>query len=119
VTKIVTVILGQHGGPTTTSMAEALSDGCWSSTLLGRQVVRPRLSGGSQGLVLDVGIERSSTLRSELGGDAWSSPAVRGGGCPGPDCFFYLFVRVVFVKWKVPSSNSRFFQDKRCKGAFL
>ncbi|KAK1643349.1 hypothetical protein QYE76_061154 [Lolium multiflorum] len=92
VTKIVTVILGQQGGPSTTSMEEALSVSCWSSTLRGSQVVRPRLSGGSQGLDLVAGNECSSILRSDLGGDAWRSPTVGGSGFPGPDRFFYLLM---------------------------
>jgi hypothetical protein len=108
VTKIVTVILGQHGGPTTTSMAEALSDGCWSSTLLGRQVVRPRLSGGSQGLVLDVGIECSSILLSELGENASSSPALGDRGAHVLDCIFYFLSRVLFVKCKAHLKITRF-----------
>jgi hypothetical protein len=55
-------------------------------------------------------------MRSELGGDAWSSPAVRGGDYLGPDCFFSLFVRVVFVKWKALSS--RFLWARDVKGLF-
>jgi hypothetical protein len=53
VTRFVTVILGQQGGPSSsTSMTEALMVSCWSSTPLGSQVVRLRLSGGSQGIDL-------------------------------------------------------------------
>jgi hypothetical protein len=119
VTKHVTVILGQYGGPiSSTSMAEALSVGCWSSTPRGRQVVRPRLSGGRQGLDLVVGNGRSSIMRSELGGDASSSPAVRGRDYLGPDCFFSILVRVVFVKWKALSSNFRFLWARDVKGLF-
>jgi hypothetical protein len=99
-------------------MVEALMVGCWSSTPLGSKVVRPRLSGGSQGLDLGAGQERSSIMRSELGGDAWSSPAVGGRGSLGPDSFFYLFVRVVFVKWKAPSSNFRFLRARDVKWLF-
>jgi hypothetical protein len=55
-------------------MMEAQLICCWSSTLIDGQVVRPRPSSGSQGLDLVAGHERSSLLRSELGGIAWSSP---------------------------------------------
>jgi hypothetical protein len=104
VTKLVTMIFGQYGGPSSsTSMAEAFSVGCWSSTPRGRQVVRPRLSGGRQGLDLVVGNGRSSIMRSELGGDASSSPAVRGGDYLGPDCL---------------SSNFRFLWARDVKGLF-
>jgi hypothetical protein len=99
-------------------MAEALLVGCWSSTPLGSQVVRPRLSGGSQGLDLGAGEEHSSILRSELGGDAWSSPAVGGRDALGPDCFSHLLVRVFFVKWEAPSSNFRFLRARDVKGLF-
>jgi hypothetical protein len=89
-------------------MAKALMVGCWSSTPLGSQVVRPRLSGGSQGLDLQAGQERSSGLRSGLGGDAWSSPVVGGRDDLGLDCFFHLLARVFFVKWKAPLQNLGF-----------
>jgi hypothetical protein len=78
VTKSVTVIFGQKGGPSSsTSMAEALLVGCCSSTPLGRQVVRPRLSRGSQGwiLTLDKSIRaycaRDSRRRLESAGVGW------------------------------------------------
>jgi hypothetical protein len=76
VTVFVTVILGQDGGPSSTSMMEALLISYWSSTLLDSQVVCPRPSRGSQGLDLVAGQDRSSLLRSELGGNAWSSPTL-------------------------------------------
>jgi hypothetical protein len=57
-------------------------------------------------------------MRSELGGDAWSSPAVRGGDYLGPDCFFSILVRVVFVKWKALSSKFRFVCARDVKGLF-
>jgi hypothetical protein len=50
VTKVVTVFFGQDGGhSSSTSMAEALKVGCWSSTPRESQVVRPRLS--ARGLI--------------------------------------------------------------------
>jgi hypothetical protein len=117
VTMLVTVIFGQKSGPTsTTSMAEAQSIGCWSSTPTGSQVVHPRLSEGSQGPDLVVGDERSSTPRSGLGGDALNSPAACGRVTFGLDCFFYFLVRVVSVNWKDLSSNSRFYRARDVKG---
>jgi hypothetical protein len=119
VTKIVAVFFGQDGGQSSTSSkTEALMVGRWSSTPTGSQVVHSRLSGGSQGLDLGPGQGRSGTSRSELGRDAWSSPAVVGRGLPGLDCFFYSLFRVVFVKWKVPSSNCRFLWTRDVKGLF-
>jgi hypothetical protein len=48
VTSFLTAILGQNGGPaSSTSMAEALKTNCWSSTPMEGQVVRPRLSNGN------------------------------------------------------------------------
>jgi hypothetical protein len=118
VTVFVTVILGQDGGPSSSSMAEALLISCWSSTLLDSQVVRPRPSSGSQGLDLVVGNGRSSLLRSELGGNAWGSPAFGGRGAFGLDCFFHFLVRVFLVKWRAPSSNVWFLRARDVKGSF-
>jgi hypothetical protein len=117
VTKVVTVFFGQDGGQSSsTSMTEALLVGCWSSTPLESQVVRPRPSSGSQGPDLDAEHERSSTMRSGLGRDAWSSPTVGGRDTLGLDCFSYLLVRVFFVNWKAPSSNTRFCRVRDVKG---
>jgi hypothetical protein len=102
------VILGRSGVPSATSMAEALMVGCWSSTPRGSQVVRPRLSSGSQGPDLRAGQEYSSVLCSGLGGDAWSPPAMSGIGALGLDCFSFFLVRVLFAKWRASSSNFRF-----------
>jgi hypothetical protein len=71
--KFVIAIFGQDGGPSSSSMAEALTIDCWSSTSVEGQVVRPRPSNGSQGLDLLAGVERSSSPRSKLGG----TPRVR------------------------------------------
>jgi hypothetical protein len=98
VTKLVTMIFGQDGGPSSTSMAEALLIDCWSSTLLEDQVVRPRPFSGSQGLDLVAGVECSSSLRSELGGNTWNSPALCGRGTTVLDCFFILFLQGAFCK---------------------
>jgi hypothetical protein len=118
VTMFVTVILGQDGGPSSSSMAEALLISCWSSTLLDSQVVSPRPSSGSQGLDLVVGQDRSSLLRSELGGNAWSSPALGGRDAFRLDCFFHFLVRVFFVKLRASSSDVRFLRTRDVKGSF-
>jgi hypothetical protein len=47
-TRVVSVILGQQGDPSSTSVLEALRSICWCSTPLGVQVVRPRPPGGCQ-----------------------------------------------------------------------
>nr|XP_051196835.1 uncharacterized protein LOC127310183 [Lolium perenne] len=96
-TELVAVILGQHGGPSSTSRSEALRFICWSSTPPEDQVVRPRHSGGCQWRNLLAGMEYSSMQLLELGGDAWSSPA-KGGRGTVLDCFFSYNFRVLSVK---------------------
>jgi hypothetical protein len=112
VTEFVTAIFGQDGGPSSSSMVEALLINCWSSTLLEGQVVRPRLLSGNKGFDLVARVEHSSMLRSELGGNALSSPVLGGRGTIVLDCFFYFSFRVLFVKWGASSSNVRFFYGK-------
>jgi hypothetical protein len=46
-------------------------------------------------------------LLSELGGNAWSSPAFGDSGTLVFDCFFS---RGLFAKWKVLCSNFQFFR---------
>jgi hypothetical protein len=99
-TKLVAVIFGQEGDPSSTSSSEALWFIGWSSTLLEGQVVRPRSFGCSQRLDLVVGVELSSLLLSEIGGKAWSSPAFGGRGVLVLACFFFFSFRVLFVKLK-------------------
>jgi hypothetical protein len=55
----VAMILGQEGGPNSTSLSEALSIRRWSSKPLEDQVVCPRPSGNSQRPDLGVGGESS------------------------------------------------------------
>jgi hypothetical protein len=116
--KFVIAIFDQDGGPSSTSMAEAVLIDCWSSTPVEGQVVRPRPSSGSQGLDLLAGVESSSSPRSELGGNASSSPVFCGRGPTVLDCFFLLSFRGLVVKWKVSSSNVRFPRARDDKGTF-
>jgi hypothetical protein len=97
-TKLIAVIFGQQGDPYSKSSLEALWFICWSSTSLEGQVVRPRSSSCSHWLDLLAGVELSSVLLSELGGDAWSSPACGGRGTEVLDCFLLFSSRVLFCK---------------------
>jgi hypothetical protein len=111
------VNLGQNGGPSSTSVAEALLwIRCWSSSLLRHQVVRPRWLGGDQWLRFFVGRERSSCMPLFLGGDALRTPARGGGDTQGPDCVLSFRSRVFSVIPEALSSNSRFLNASDVKG---
>jgi hypothetical protein len=100
-TDAIAVIFGWNGGPSSTSVAEACT---WihrrSSTLLGSQVVRPRNPRSGRRLGFFVGRDPSSNLLSNLGGNAWRSPAAGGGGSPVCSMVFSFFARVLSVKVK-------------------
>jgi hypothetical protein len=55
-TKLIAVIFGQQGDPSSTSDLEALRSNCWCSTPLEAQVVRPRSPGGCQRLDILAGV---------------------------------------------------------------
>jgi hypothetical protein len=105
------MILGRKGGPNSTSTAEAFSGAnCWSSALLHPQVVRPRWCGGDQRCWYFVGAGPTSKLSSDLGGDAWRSPAMNGGGDARVlDCVFIFLGRVFLVNLEALTSNFRSF----------
>jgi hypothetical protein len=105
------MILGQKGGPNSSSMAEAFSGAaCWISALLHPQVVRPRWCGGDQRCWYFVGAGPTSKLSSDLGGDAWRSPAMNGGGDARVlDCVFIFLGRVFLVNLEALTSNLRSF----------
>jgi hypothetical protein len=109
------VVLGQQGGPASTSGSEALRFLCWCSTLPEGQVVRPRSPGGCQRLNLHAGEEYSSLQLSELGGYAWSSPATGGRGTVLDRVFLCNF-RVLCVKCEALTLNSWFVRARDDKG---
>jgi hypothetical protein len=115
-TAMVAVIFGEKGGPSSTFVSKALLIHRWSSTLLEGQLVCPRSFGCSQRIDLVVGVELSSLLLSEFGGNAWSSPAFGGRGVLVLACFFFFSFRVLFVKLKASYSNNRFFRVSDEKG---
>jgi hypothetical protein len=84
------VILGRSCGPSATSRKEAFSSFCRCSTPPGYQVVRPRDPGCGRWTGLVAGAEPSSELLSDLGGDAWRSPAMCGGEALGLNFFLCL-----------------------------
>jgi hypothetical protein len=120
VSKLGDMILGRKGGPISTSMAEAFSGAsCWSSTLLHPQVVRPRWCGGGQRCRYIVGAGPTSELSSDLGGDAWRSPAICGGDARVLDCVLSFSGRVFLVKLEALNSNFRSFVRVMPKGFFV
>jgi hypothetical protein len=112
------VIFGRNGGPTTTSIAEALSGvNRWSSTLLLLQVVCLRRSCGGWRFWLFVGNEILGIFL-DLGVCASRSPASGDGGLLAVDCFGYFYARVLFVKVKALSLISRLVWAIDVKGLF-
>ncbi|XP_071681951.1 uncharacterized protein [Lolium perenne] len=110
-------IFGRHGGPTTTSKTEALL--CFvrrGSTLLRRQVVRPRRRRSDRRMQSCAGSVLLGISAPHLDGNVLRSPAVGGGGTQGPDCFFIFCSRVLFVNFEVLSSNSWFLSASDVKG---
>lgn len=111
------VIFGRKGGPSSTSNAEASSESsCRCSMLQRPQVVRPRWCCGGRRLRFIVGAGPSSALPSDLGGDAWRSLAICGGGAKGLDCFLIFLPKVLFVTLEALSSNSWFLVRVMLKG---
>jgi hypothetical protein len=114
------MIFGRKGGPTSTSMMEAFSGAsCWSSALLHPQVVRPRWCGGGQRCRYIVVAGPTSELSSDLGGDAWRSPAICGGDARVLDCVLSFSGRVFLVKLEALNSNFRSFVRVMPKGFFV
>jgi hypothetical protein len=108
---LATAIFCRHGGKSSTSDAEALHRiRRRSSVPLRHQVVRPRWLGGDRRLWFFVGRGCSSSLPLILGGDAFRTPAICGGGTQGLDRFSYLCPRVFFTIWKALSSICWFFR---------
>jgi hypothetical protein len=93
-TKLVAMILGQHGGPSSTSRSEALRFFCWSSTLPEDQVVRPRSFGGCQRRNPHVGVEYSSMQLLELAGVWWQRHF--------PRLLFLMYFQGAFCKVRDP-----------------
>jgi hypothetical protein len=93
------MIFGRKGGPISTSMA----------ALQRPQVVRPRWCGGDQRCWHFVGAGPTSKLPSDLGGDAWRSPAIGGGDAMSLIAFFIFLGRVFLVKLEALISNFRSF----------
>lgn len=102
-----TVILGRNGGPTSTSIVEALNRASrWSSTAHQLQVVRPRRWRDGRRFWFCVGKESLSIL-SDLGAvSASRRPASGRGDLQAPDCFFYFCAKVFCVKCEPSLSNS-------------
>jgi hypothetical protein len=111
------MIFGRHGGPYSTSRMEALF--CihrWSSTLLHRQVVRPRRRRSGRRLRCIAGSMPPSTLASDLDGHVLRSPARGGGDTQGPDFFLSFGFMVYSASLEALSSNSRFLSARVVKG---
>jgi hypothetical protein len=79
-------------------------------------VVHPRPHGSSQRLDPGIGRELSSNLLSELGGNAWSSPAFGGSDYPVLDRFLAFSAGVFYVKEMAFSSNVRVYREIDVKG---
>jgi hypothetical protein len=100
---------GRHGGPSATSMMEALLRYVRrSSSSLHRQVVRPRRRRNGRRICSIAGSMPPSNSASYLDGSVSRSPANGGGGAQGPDCFFSFCLGVFYVIWEGLSSNSGF-----------
>lgn len=111
------VILGRHGGPTSTSRVEVLSRvDRRSSALLHRQVVRPRRWRSDRRMRYGVGSVLSSILAPKLDVSVLSSPAICGGATHGLDCVLTFPDRVFSANLGVPSLNFRFLSVRVVKG---
>jgi hypothetical protein len=101
-------ICRSQGGMNSTSTVEAFHLRCGCSKLSGHEVIcSPWLESGPQRQI-NAGRRLPSNWPLFLGGDAWRTPAMCGGGTEGLDCFISFSSRVLCVKSKVLSSNSRF-----------
>jgi hypothetical protein len=106
--KSASAILCRQGGDFSTSTVEALHLRCGCSKLSGHEVIcSPWLESGPQRQI-SAGRRLPSNWPLFLGGDALRTPAKCGGGTEGLDCFISFSSRVLCVKSKVLSSNSRF-----------
>jgi hypothetical protein len=113
------VILGRQGGPSSTSMTEALL--CFvrrSSTPLHRQVVRPRRRRGGWWMLSFAGSVLLGISVPNFDGNVLRSPATGGGGTQGPDCVFFFCSRVFLVNSEILSSNYWFLRES-CKRTFV
>jgi hypothetical protein len=109
VTTSVAMILGQEGGPNSTSLSEALSIRRWSCSRrpsgLSPAFWKQPASGSCRRRR-----ELSSNLLSELGGNASSLPAFGGTGTLFLDYFYFFSSGLFFVKVMALSLNYRFFR---------
>ena len=119
VTFVVAAIFGQKGGPSATSMSEAVLRSRRSSTLQRSQVVRPRNLRSGRRLRIFVGAKSSSFMLPDLSGFALRSPANSGSDALGLDCFLLFNPRVFSVSKEALSSNIRFFRASVVKGLFV
>jgi hypothetical protein len=103
------VIFGRQSDPSSTSKTEALHRTIRrSSTLLHRQVVRPRRRRSGRRIRCFAGRMLLSSSASNLDRIVSRSPARGGGGAQGPNCFSSFCPRVFSVNLEGLSSNSRF-----------
>jgi hypothetical protein len=108
--RIGAVIFGRYGGPNLTSIVEAsLSSAAEARRRLATKWFRPRWLDDGRWQEICAGREPSSFLLSFLGGDAWRTPVVGGGGTLVSDCFLVHLCRVFFVKCEPLFLNYRFF----------
>ena len=115
--KLAVAISGRYGGPSSTSVIEALLALLWSSTSRCCQVVRPRRRRVGQRQWYFAGNECTSTKLFGFGAFcAWRSPAICGGVVQAPDCFFSFCARDLFVRPEALFSNIRFFRASVVKG---
>jgi hypothetical protein len=115
---LASAIHGRHGGleSTTSDLEALLLPSCWSSAFCCCQVVRPRQLQGVQQRRILAGLGRSGICALFLGGNAWGTPATRGGDIQGLDCFSIFSPRVFSVRWLALSSNIWFFRASDVKG---
>jgi hypothetical protein len=98
------VILGRHGGPTSTSCVEVLSRvDRRSSALLHRQMVRPWRWRSDRRMRCGIGSVLLSILAPELDVSVLSLPTICGGATLGLDCVLTFLSRVFFAYLEAPS----------------
>jgi hypothetical protein len=106
--KTASATLCRQGGDIQTSTVEAFHLRCGCSKLPGHEVMRSPWLGSGPRRQINVGRGLPSSWPLFLGGNAWRTPAKCGGGTEGLDCFRSSSSRVLCVKSRVLSSNSRF-----------
>jgi hypothetical protein len=106
--KTASATLCRQGGDIQTSTVEAFHLRCGCSKLPGHEVMRSPWLGSGPRRQINVGRGLPSSWPLFLGGNAWRTPAKCGGGTDGLDCFRSSSSRVLCVKSRVLSSNSRF-----------